>query len=149
MAAHRVALHWQRRSPDFDYQTFDRSYDLHFSGGQILPGSSSPAYFGNPALTNPEEILIASLSSCFMLTFLSIAALKRFVVDSYEDEAECELGKNEHGKTMISRIILRPKVNFGAGRQPAPEVLAELYRKAEENCFVSNSLQSEVAIAPR
>ena len=149
MAAHQVALRWQRRSPDFEYQTFDRSYTLHFSGGQILPGSSSPVYFGNPTLINPEEILIASLSSCFMLTFLSIAALKRFVVDSYEDEAECELGKNEHGKTMISRIILRPKVSFGQGRQPDPDSLAELYRKAEENCFVSNSLRSEVTVAPR
>ena len=149
MTAHRVALRWQRRSPDFEYQTFDRRYDLHFSGGQILPGSSSPVYFGDPTLTNPEEILIASLSSCFMLTFLSIAALKRFVVDSYEDEAECKLGKNEHGKTMISRIILHPKVSFGPGRQPDPEVLAEWYRKAEENCFVSNSLRSEMVVEPR
>jgi organic hydroperoxide reductase OsmC/OhrA len=149
MTAHQVALRWQRRSPDFDYQTFDRTHTLHFSGGQMLQGSASPVYLGNPALTNPEEVLIASLSSCFMLTFLSIAARKRLVGESYEDEAECELGKNAHGKTMISRIVLRPKVVFDPNRQPDPETLAELYRKAEENCFVSNSLRSEVAVAPR
>ena len=149
MAEHQVAIRWQRRSPDFNYQTFDRTHTLHFSGGQILPGSASPVYFGNPALANPEEILVASLSSCFMLTFLSIAALKRLVVESYEDEAECELGKNTNGKTMISRIVLHPKVVFDQNRQPDPEILAELYRKAEENCFVSNSLRSEVAVAPR
>ncbi len=149
MAEHRVTLRWQRSSPDFDYQTFDRTHTLHFSGGQMLQGSASPLFFGNPALANPEEVLIASLSSCFMLTFLAIAALKRLVVESYEDEAECELGKNAHGKTMISRIVLRPKVSFGQDRQPDPETLAEMYRKAEENCFVSNSLRSEVTVAPR
>jgi len=149
MAEHQVTLRWQRRSADFDYQTFDRTHTLHFSGGQTLEGSSSPVYFGNPALANPEEALVAALSSCFMLTFLSIAARKRLVVESYEDEAEGELGKNEHGKTMISRIVLHPKVVFDQNRQPAPATLAELYRKAEENCFVSNSLRSEVVVAPR
>ena len=149
MAEHRVILRWQRRSPDFDYQTFDRTHTLHFSGGQTLQSSSSPVFFGNPKLANPEEILVAALSSCFMLTFLSIAARKRLVVESYEDEADGELGKNGHGKTMISRIVLRPKVSFGQGQQPNAETLAELYRKAEENCFVSNSLRSEVAVAPR
>ena len=149
MAEHHVTIRWQRTTPDFDYKTFDRTHTWHFSGGQTLQGSSSPTYFGNPTLANPEEGLVAALSSCFMLTFLSIAALKRFVVESYEDQAEGEMGKNEHNKTMVSQITLHPRVVFSSDRLPDAETLAHMYRKAEENCFVSNSLQTEVVIEPR
>ncbi|MEZ5584512.1 MAG: OsmC family protein [Candidatus Competibacteraceae bacterium] len=83
-----------------------------------------------------------------MLTFLSIAALKGYTVDSYRDEASGELGKNARGKTMISRIILRPKVTFSGVRVPSTESLFELHNKAKENCFVSNSLLTEVVLEP-
>ncbi len=149
MPENQVTIQWRRATPDFDYKTFDRTHDWCFSGGQILQGSSAPAFSGNPALANPEEGLVAALSSCFMLTFLSIAALKHWVVNSYEDQAGCELGKNAKGKTMISRLILRPKVVFSGDRQPDPAALVELYSKAKENCFVSNSLCAEVVIEPR
>lgn len=149
MSALHVTIEWRRATPDFDYKTFDRAHDWRFSGGQVVKGSSAPAFFGDPALANPEEGLVASLSSCFMLTFLSIAALKRLTVDSYEDQADCQLGKNVNGKTMISRLTLRPKVVFGGDRRPDAAALAELYDKAKENCFVSNSLRAEVLIEPR
>lgn len=149
MAEHQVTIRWQRTTPDFDYNTFDRTHSWYFAGGQTLQGSSAPAYYGNPALVSPEEALVATLSSCFMLTFLSIAARRRFVVESYEDQAEGELGKNDQGRIMISRITLRPRVVFSADRLPDAEILANLYRRAEENCFVSNSLRSEVVVEPR
>lgn len=149
MAEHRVTIDWRRTTPDFDYQTFDRTHTWRFSGGQTVQGSSAPAFFGDPARVNPEEGLIAALSSCYMLTFLSIAALKRFVVDRYEDAAEGELGKNAKGRTMIKRIVLHPTVVFGDDRAPDAETLRQMHGKAEDNCFVSNSLLSEVVVEPR
>lgn len=112
-------------------------------------GSSAPQYHGNPELANPEEGLIAALSSCHMLTFLAIAALKRLKVDSYEDLASGELGKNDKDRMMISKVVLRPKVMFAGGKEPDAETLASMHRKAHENCFVANSLATEVVVEPR
>lgn len=149
MAEHKVTVSWQRNTPEFNYETFDRTHTIRFSGGQTLHGSSAPAFHGNPELTNPEEGLVAALSSCQMLTFLSIAALKKLVVESYEDEAVGELGKNTQGKTMVQRIRLHPKVVFGNGQHLDAAALHALHHKAKENCFISNSLLTEVVLEPR
>ncbi len=149
MSDYSISLTWRRATPDFDYKTFDRSHIWHLAGGQVVRGSAAPEYSGNPAMSNPEEALLAALSSCHMLTFLAIAALKRLVVDSYEDEPVAELGKNEQGKTMVSRLVLRPKVRFGGERIPGTDAVLELHRKAKENCFIGNSLLSPVVLEPR
>jgi organic hydroperoxide reductase OsmC/OhrA len=149
MAEHNVTVTWQRSTPDFDYKTFDRTHTWRFSGGQIVKGSAAPAYYGNPELASPEAGLVAVLSSCQMLTFLAIAALKRFVVDSYEDHAEGTLGKNARGKTMVSQIVLRPKVVFGAESVPDSDTLQSMHHKAKYNCFIANSLLTEVILEPR
>lgn len=148
MSEHKVTINWRRNGLDFDYKTFDRSHTWEFSGGQRLQGSSAPDYHGDPALANPEEGLIASLSSCQMLTFLSIAALKGYVVESYRDVAVGVLGKNEQGRTMVSEITLRPEVVFGGDRRPDAKAIDDLHRKAHQNCFVANSLLTRVVIAP-
>lgn len=149
MSNYSIRLHWRRATPDFDYKTFDRSHTWHLAGDQIVRSSAAPEYSGNPEMSNPEEALLASLSSCHMLTFLAIAALKRLVVDSYEDEPVAELGKNDRGKIMISRLALRPKVAFGGERIPDADAVLELHRKAKENCFIGNSLLSQVVLEPR
>ena len=149
MSSYSIRLDWRRTTPDFDYKTFNRGHLWHLAGGrQTVQGSSAPEYSGDPEMSNPEEALLASLSSCHMLTFLAIAALKKLVVDSYEDEPLAELGKNEKGRTMVSHLTLRPKVTFG-GATPDPEVVLELHRKAKENCFIGNSLLTPVALEPR
>ncbi|MFO7641446.1 MAG: OsmC family protein [Candidatus Competibacteraceae bacterium] len=149
MSNYSIRLTWRRATPDFDYKTFDRSHIWHLAGGQIVRGSAAPEYFGNPKMSNPEEALLASLSSCHMLTFLAIAALKRLVVDSYEDAPSAELGKNDQGKTMVSRLVLRPKIAFGGDRIPDADAVLELHRKAKENCFIGNSLLSPIDLEPR
>ncbi len=148
MAEHRATIRWQRNSPNFDYKTFDRSHLWEFPGGQQLRGSSAPAYAGNPELANPEEGLIAALASCHMLTFLAIAALKRFAVKSYEDQASGELGKNAQGRMMISTITLRPHVVFEGEKVPDANTLESMHHKAHENCFVANSLITTVVVKP-
>lgn len=148
MSGFSIRINWQRTTPDFDYKTFDRSHTWHLAGGQTVNGSAAPEYSGNPEMSNPEEALLASLSSCHMLTFLAIAALKKLVVDSYEDQPTAELGKNEKGRTMMSCLTLRPRVVFSSDTVPSTQVLMDLHRKAKENCFISNSLLSEVILDP-
>jgi len=149
MSSFSIGLSWQRSTSDFDVKTFSRDHVWRLAGGQIVQGSSAPDYSGNPKMSNPEEALLAALSSCHMLTFLSIAALRKLMVDRYEDEPVAELGKNEKGKIMVARMILRPQVTFGGATIPDENTVWQLHRKAKENCFVGNSLLSQVMLEPR
>ncbi|HRD67556.1 MAG TPA: OsmC family protein [Candidatus Competibacter sp.] len=149
MSSFSIHVVWRRTTPDFDYKTFDRGHAWHLAGGQIVNGSSAPEFSGDPEKSNPEEALLAALSSCHMLTFLTIAALKKLVVESYEDEPVAELGKNEKGKMMVARLALRPKVVFGGETIPDANAVLEMHRKAKENCFIGNSLLSPVVLEPR
>lgn len=149
MSTFSIELAWRRTTPDFDYKTFDRGHIWYLAGGQTVQGSAAPEFSGDPEKSNPEEALLAALSSCHMLTFLSIAALKRLVVDRYEDDPVAELGKNEKGRIMVARMILRPRVTFGGATIPDASAVRELHRKAKENCFVGNSLLSQLVLEPR
>ena len=149
MSSFSIGLSWRRATPDFDVKTFSRDHVWRLAGGQTVQGSSAPDYSGNPAMSNPEEALLAALSSCHMLTFLSIAALRKLVVDRYEDEPVAELGKNDQGKTMVARMTLRPHVTFGGATIPNEETVLAIHKKAKENCFVGNSLLSQVTLEPR
>jgi organic hydroperoxide reductase OsmC/OhrA len=119
---------------------------LVFEGGARIPASAAPAYRGNPAHVNPEEGLVAALSSCHMLTFLAIAAKKHFVVDRYSDHAIGFLEKNQHGKLAITRVILRPLVVFGGTTPPTPKQIAALHEGAHNECFIANSVTTEVTV---
>ena len=149
MSHFSIRLDWRRTTPDFDHKTFDRSHLWHLAGGQTVQGSAAPDYSGNPHMSNPEEALLASLSSCHMLTFLTIAALRKLVVDHYDDEPTADLGKNAKGKMMVARLTLRPRVVFSGDMIPDADTVQELHRKAKENCFVGNSLLSEMVLEPR
>ena len=149
MSSFSIGLSWQRSTPDFDVKTFSRDHVWRLAGGQTVQGSSAPDFSGNPEMSNPEEALLAALSSCHMLTFLAIAAIRKLVVDSCEDEPVAELGKNAKGKTMVARMTMRPRVIFGGGMIPDADTVRELHKKAKENCFVGNSLLSEMTVEPR
>ncbi len=149
MSTYTIDLAWRRTTPDFDYKTFDRGHIWYLAGGQTVHGSAAPDFSGDPEKSNPEEALLAALSSCHMLTFLAVAALKKLVVESYEDEPLAELGKNEKGKMMVESLTLRPKVVFGGETIPDADAVWELHRKAKENCFIGNSLLSTVVLEPR
>ncbi|MFZ5481513.1 MAG: OsmC family protein [Myxococcota bacterium] len=146
MSTHHVTLTWRRETPGFDYDTYDRTHRWTFGGGESLKASAAPEYKGDAALPNPEEALVAALSSCHMLTFLAIAARKRLVVDDYEDEPVGTLEKGPDGKVWVTKVVLRPRVRFAHG--PPPD-LAALHHKAHELCFVANSVKTEVVVEPR
>lgn len=147
MSLHKARVYWKRTTPDFAYDTYDRTHDVVFEGGNEMKMSAAPDFKGNGTLVNPEEQLAAALSSCHMLTFLAIAARSRLVVDRYEDDAVAELAKGPEGKLCITKVTLHPKVTFAAP-EPTAEKLAHLHQKAHENCFIALSVKCEVAIAP-
>ena len=91
-------LEWKRDHPDFELKTFNRSHRIHFPNGALLEGSSAPDYSGDPEKNNPEQLFVASLSSCHMLTFLAVAAIGKWKVESYEDHAVGYLEKMKKGK---------------------------------------------------
>ena len=112
-----------------------------------MTGTAAPAYLGNPANVDPEEAFVASLSSCHMLTFLAIACKQKFVLDSYEDEAVGHMEKNAQGKMAITRVELHPKIKWSGERTPTPEELDKLHHAAHDNCFIANSVTTEVTVA--
>jgi len=97
---------------------------------------------------DPEEALVAALSSCHMLTFLYLAAKQGLVVESYEDEAVGVMTKNARGKLFVSKVALRPRIVFAGARQPDAAQLAELHHHAHEECYIANSVLTQVVVEP-
>ncbi len=142
MSEHKINIRWKNNQSTFEYDHYDRSHEISFEGGQVLKASSAPQYLGDASLSNPEEMLAASLASCHMLTFLAIAAKSKLIVQSYEDHAVAHLGKNAQGKLCVIKITLNPKVNF-LSSSPDMDKLKNLHEKAHANCFIANSIQCE------
>src|SRR5579864_2266756 len=150
MSEHRATIRWQRSSSDFTYDSYNRSYEILFKEGRVrLAASAAPAFKGDGKGVDPEEAFVASLSSCHMLTFLAICARKRLMVDSYEDDAEGHLEKGTKSKLWIARVVLRPHVRFAASVAVDKADLADLHRGAHEECFIANSVLTNIIITPR
>lgn len=150
MSQHHAAVRWTRTSADFTYDSYNRAHDMLFKNGDVrLPASSAPAFRGDADRVDPEEAYVASLASCHMLTFLAICARKRLIVESYEDDAVGALEKGPNGKLWLAQVTLRPKVVFAPGATPDEAALSELHRLSHEECFIANSVKTDVTIAPR
>jgi organic hydroperoxide reductase OsmC/OhrA len=146
-------VHWQRAAHEtFTDQRYSRRHELRFDGGAVLPASSAaasvPLPYSDPAAVDPEEMLVASIASCHMLWFLSLAAKAGHVVERYTDHAEGEMTKNPQGKLWVSRVVLRPEVHFAPGRAPTRAALDALHHAAHDECFIANSVRSEVVCEP-
>jgi len=116
-----------------------------------VPASSSPLSVRLPLsradAVDPEEALVASLSSCHMLTFLYLAAKQGHVIESYDDAAVGIMSKNERGKLFVSKVTLRPRIVFSGPRQPSAAELAQLHHHAHEECYIANSVRTEVVVS--
>ena len=145
MSDHRTVLSWKRTTSDFRYATYVRDHALTFGTGHSLQVSAAPEYKGNPSLPNPEEMLVAALSSCHMLTFLAVAAREGLVVDSYDDDAIGVLEKNEAAQLSVTRVTLRPKVTF-AGSQPDAEKVKQLHDVSHKGCFIAQSVKTVITV---
>ena len=152
MAHYTAEIMWERGTQDFLGNRYSRRHALRFDGGAELAGSSSPHVVPLPmsdaSAVDPEEMFVASLSSCHMLWFLSIAARNKFCVDRYVDAATGEMAKNENGKLVMSVVTLKPDVTFNGERMPTRAQLDAMHHEAHEECYLANSVKSEVQCAP-
>src|ERR1039458_8593328 len=106
MAEHKIALQWTKGEVPFTYDAYPRNHRIAFKNGEAITFSAATAYKGDATKGDPEDMLVAALSSCHMLTFLAIACKKKFVVKSYRDDAVGFL-ENDGGKLWMTRVILR------------------------------------------
>jgi organic hydroperoxide reductase OsmC/OhrA len=151
MSTYTATIRWTRTGDgDFAKGQYSRAHEWAFDGGLTVPASPSPhvvpAPWNDPAGIDPEEAFVASLSSCHMLFFVDFARRAGFVVDSYVDEAEGVLEKRADGKTAMTRVTLRPRVEFSGEKRPGDADIADLHHRAHEACFIANSVNSEVTI---
>jgi organic hydroperoxide reductase OsmC/OhrA len=150
VSEHTIKLAWKRTSPDFDYDTYNRTHVIAFGDIGKICASASPEFHGDPQCLDPEQAFVMSLSSCHMLTFLAVASKKGFVVDEYLDFATAELGKNKDGKLAVVKIVLKPEVAFNAKNAPAAVDFRMLHDRAHKGCIIANSIPGciEMVIEP-
>ena len=148
MSEHRATIDWQRSSADFTYMTYNRAHDWRFTSATV-PASATKEYRGDESRVNPEEALVASLSSCHMLTFLAVAAKCKLSLDAYRDEAVGVLEKNAEGKLAITRVTLRPQITWSPGVTVSAADLEKMHHDAHVGCFIANSVKTEVVVEPQ
>jgi len=152
MAEYVAEVIWSRDGQDFLGNRYSRKHVLRFDGGVEIPGSSSPHVVPLPmsdtAAVDPEEAFVSSLSSCHMLWFLSIAAKQRFCVDRYFDKAVGVMEKNLQGKWAMTRVTLKPEVRFSGEKLPTHEQIEKMHHEAHEECYIANSVKTEVRCEP-
>lgn len=148
MSEHQAYVRWQRNGAVFTDQRYSRAHRWMFDGGAEIAAAASPDVVA-PALTDaaavdPEEAFVASIASCHMLWFLSLAASAGVCVESYDDNAVGTLSKVD-GRLAISEVVLRPRLAF-AGEAPTPERVAALHHAAHERCFIAASVRCAIRV---
>lgn len=145
-------IHWRRHGAVFTDKRYSRGHDWHFDGGVSVPASSSPHSVKLPysvaAAVDPEEAFVAAISSCHMLWFLDFAARAGWVVDDYRDAARGVMTPNAQGRLWVSLVTLRPAILFAGESLPGADEVARLHHLAHEECFIANSVRSEVRVEP-
>jgi organic hydroperoxide reductase OsmC/OhrA len=152
MAQYTAEILWLRGEQDFLGNKYSRKHVLRFDGGIEIAGSASPHIvplpYSEAAAVDPEEAFVSALSSCHMLWFLHVAGKSGFCVDRYFDAAVGVMEKNGRGKYAITKVTLRPDVTFSGERVPDRETLEKLHHEAHEECFIANSVNTEVRCEP-
>ncbi len=150
MTEFTATITWERGAQPFVDNRYSRAHAWQFDGGMLVPGSSSPHSVPLPMsdarAVDPEEALVAAVSSCHMLFFLSIAQQRGFVVDTYRDPAVGILGKNIDGKMAMTRITLAPEIVFGGESQPTSAQIAAIHHSAHDKCYIANSIKADIRI---
>lgn len=152
MALYQAQVQWSRGDQAFLDNRYSRGHVWRFDGGVEVQASSSPQVvplpFSLAAAVDPEEAFVASLSSCHMLWFLSLAAQDGWLVDEYCDRAEGVLARNEDGRLAMTQVTLRPEVRMSGECCPTFEQFTQLHHAAHEACFIASSVKTEVRCEP-
>jgi organic hydroperoxide reductase OsmC/OhrA len=149
MAIHTADISWAAKEGDeFAKGRFGRGHTLSFDGGVTVPASASPHVVGKwavEAAVDPEEMLVAALSSCHMLSFLHVARQAGFVVAAYRDHAEGQVEQIAPGRQAVTKVALHPRIEW-TGAAPDAQKLEELHHQAHEICFIANSVTTRVTV---
>lgn len=150
MSAHSATIHWQRTEADFAQGHYSRRHEWRFDGGTVVAASPSPAVVPAPwsdaSAVDPEEAFVASISSCHMLWFLSLAAERGYVVDRYTDTAVGTMARIAPGRQAITEVVLRPRIEFAASHSPDAATVEALHEAAHERCFIANSVKTAIRV---
>ncbi len=154
MSEYGAVIRWKKAEDEaFSDNQYSRGHTWEFDGGITVPASSSPHVvplpFSVEANIDPEEAFIAALSSCHMLTFLGIAAKQKYVIDSYVDDAIGVLEEDESGRSSVTKVTLRPDIVFSGIKIPTAKQLEKLHHLAHKNCFIANSVKTEIKVEMR
>jgi organic hydroperoxide reductase OsmC/OhrA len=143
--SYRVTVRWSGDT-GAGYRDYGRDHDVVVEGKPVLKGSADPAFRGTPERWNPEELLVASLSECHMLTFLSLCARAGVVVTDYVDAASGVMREESGNSGRFTEVVLRPEVTVA---DPAMVERAEtLHKQAHDTCFIANSVNFPVRHEP-
>lgn len=150
MSNYTATVRWQRGEQVFSDNAYSRGHQWEFDGGAIVPASASPDIVPLPMSiaenVDPEEAFIASISSCHMLFFLSIAARRGFLIDDYVDEAIGVMGKKSDGSTAVTNVTLHPRATYSGEKTPNENQIAKMHDRAHELCFIANSVNTVIKI---
>jgi len=151
MGTYHATIRWERGSDEFLKQKYSRGHAWHFDEGVSVPASASPLVLRAPlsvaAAVDPEEAVVAALSSCHMLFALSHLSRAGYIAERYEDAAEAVMAKRADGKTALTRAILRPAITF-QGTAPDAEEYAKIHHAAHAECYIANSVNFEIVVEP-
>jgi organic hydroperoxide reductase OsmC/OhrA len=150
MAQHRARIVWELQGEEFASGRYSRVHRWEFDGGLSIPASPAPSVvpvpYADPANVDPEEAYIAAIASCHMLTFLHLASKGGFVVEAYADDAVGTMGRGANGVPWVATVELNPKLKFGGAHRPSSVELDRLHHAAHEQCFIANSIRTEVVV---
>ena len=128
------------------YRGYSRDHDVEIPGLPVLRGSADPTFHGDRERYNPEQLLLAALSQCHMLSFLHVAVKHGVVVTGYEDRAEGLMRTNRDGSGQFESVTLKPRVTVAG--PAAPDLLKELHIEANKVCFIARSVNFPVLHQP-
>jgi organic hydroperoxide reductase OsmC/OhrA len=150
MSEYTATIRWQFTGTDFARGKYSREHVWEFDGGITIAASPSPSVvpvpYSNPANVDPEEAFVAAVSSCHMMSFLYVASKAGVIVTSYHDEAVGVMTKNAAGKYWVSKVTLRPRIEYGGTSLPSAEQIQHLHHAAHEECYIANSIRTEVVV---
>lgn len=129
-----------------DYRAYARDHEIVLNGKPVILGSSDPCFRGDPARSNPEELLVGALSACHMLWYLHLCANAGIVVCTYSDEAVGTMMEDADGRGRFTEALLRPQVTIDGGDV---NVAVRLHEDAHRYCFIANSVNFPVRCEPQ
>jgi len=152
---YQLRLDWigARQGPTQNYETYSREFRVEISGKPALIGSADPAFRGDAGLYNPEEMLVAALSSCHMLSYLALCVRSRIAVVAYTDTASGTMSDKTPHRMGFTEVMLHPRVVIAASADAAKA--KALHEQAHKLCFIANSVnfpvhhEAEIVVAAR